>query len=532
MASGGDEPGVLALEVTSANWLDAPYNRLGFRRVGELVRTAPIPRGDGPVLELPRAERDLGGFVFEHGGRSLDIETMLQDTYTDGFLVLHDGSVAYERYLNGMAPSETHLLMSVSKSFNATLCGVLAGTGALRPGDLVTDHVEELRGTAWEGCTRAAPPRHARRRALGLRPRRVHDPRRLRLPSARPDGHPAGHGDLDPHRRVEPRARAARSRTTRSRTTCSAGCSRGSAAQPYPELFSRAVWSRLGAEHDAEIMLDHTGFPIVEGGFCATLRDLARFGLMWLQDGSLAGREIVPREWVARLSVRDQELIDAYGTHGDLGGPTPDAFYHDNWWIWDAERGVYAAVGMNGQGIFVHRPSRTVIAKLSTFPDALDAELFALHDAGMSRSVNRSLEALRAGASGDAGEQEGARLAQHLARHDEALDLLGALVDLRDLRVPHHALDRILLHVPVPAEDLNRVGRDLHRRIAAEELRHRRGLRQLGTVDAVVDQPTDGVRRPRPASQAVSMSASMAATSWCSPIGRPIVSRVRAYSSA
>ena len=154
--------------------------------------------------------------------------------------------------------------------------------------------------------------------------------------------------------------------------------------EPYPELFSACLWSRIGAEHDAEIMLDHTGFPIVEGGFCATLRDLARFGLMWLQDGSLAGRRDRAGEWVARLSVRDQELIDAYGDPGDLGGPTPDAFYHDNWWIWDAERGVYAAVGMNGQGIFVHRPSRTVIAKLSTFPDALDAELFALHDAGMS----------------------------------------------------------------------------------------------------------------------------------------------------
>jgi len=39
---------------------------------------------------------------------------------------------------------------------------------------------------------------------------------------------------------------------------------------------------------------------------------------------------------------------------------------------------------MNGQNIFVHRPSRTVIAKLSTFPDALDADLFALQHAGMS----------------------------------------------------------------------------------------------------------------------------------------------------
>jgi hypothetical protein len=140
-----------ALGVTSENWLDPPFNRLGFRRVASLVRTATISRGDGPVCELPRRERGLAAFAFEHRGRSLDFDTMLAETYTDGFLVLHDGVVLCERYFNGMTPSETHLLMSVSKSFNATLCGVLAGRGLLTPADLVTDHIGELRGTAWDG---------------------------------------------------------------------------------------------------------------------------------------------------------------------------------------------------------------------------------------------------------------------------------------------------------------------------------------------------------------------------------------------
>ena len=58
-----------ALGVTTANWLDAPYNRWGFRHVAALCRTATIARGDEPVRELPRAERDLEGFAFDHGGR-------------------------------------------------------------------------------------------------------------------------------------------------------------------------------------------------------------------------------------------------------------------------------------------------------------------------------------------------------------------------------------------------------------------------------------------------------------------------------
>src|SRR3954454_10241894 len=69
---------------------------------------------------------------------------------------------------------------------------------------------------------------------------------------------------------------------------------------------------------------------------------------------------------------------------------------------------------------------------------------------------------------------------------DEALDLRGALVDLEQLRVAHQLLDRVLLHVPVAAEDLHRVGRDLHRRVRGEALRvgglQRRPL-------ALVEQP-------------------------------------------
>ncbi len=335
------------------------------------------------MVDLPRAERELGGVEFEHRGRSLDFATMLDETYADGILVIHDGVVLLERYFNGMAPSEPHLLMSVSKSLNSTLCGVLVGRGALTPDDLVTDHVEELRGTAWEGCR----VQHLLDMRVGARwdfdldeytildvsDYRTHDRTDIpadtatwirAVPSEREHGGPFAYNSLatDVLGWVLERAGGA----------------------TVPQLFSDCLWEPVGAEHDAEIMVDHNGFAIVEGGFCATLRDVGRVGLMWLQDGSLEGRQVVPAAWTARLSVRDQELIDAYGEPSELGGQTAEPFYHDNWWIWDARRGVHAAVGMNGQCLFVHRPSRTVVVKLSTFPDALDVELFALHHAGIA----------------------------------------------------------------------------------------------------------------------------------------------------
>ncbi len=84
-----------------------------------------------------------------------------------------------------------------------------------------------------------------------------------------------------------------------------------------------------------------------------------------------------------RVCVRDAGLIEAFRA-SDMADPArPDAFYHDKWWVFDGPSGVYTGLGMNGQAILVHRPSRTVVAKFSTFADALDWDAFALHHAGM-----------------------------------------------------------------------------------------------------------------------------------------------------
>src|SRR5256885_14009861 len=63
---------------------------------------------------------------------------------------------------------------------------------------------------------------------------------------------------------------------------------------------------------------------------------------------------------------------------------------------------------------------------------------------------------------------------KYLPSDHQPLDLRSALVDLEQLRVAHQLLDRVLLHVAVAAEDLDGVGRDLHRRVGCEALRERR----------------------------------------------------------
>jgi CubicO group peptidase (beta-lactamase class C family) len=369
-------------DVTSANWLDGPYNRLGFIRVPELARTERISRGDGPVLELPRDERSLDSFRFEFEGEKISFAQMLESTYTDGLLVLHDGAVRFEHYAGAMTASDTHLLMSVSKSLTSTLCGVLVAGGLVKPEALVVDYVDELRGTAWDGCT----VQHLLDMRAGTSWNYEEDEdaicdvssyRTHQRSDVAPDTASWIRTIQNSHEHGGP------FRYVSLVTDVLGWVLERVGDERFANLFAREIWSAIGAERDAEIMLDSAGFPLVEGGICTTLRDLGRFGLMCLQGGVLSGRQVVPSEWLGRIGTRDQQLIDAFADAPEYDPAKPDAFYHDCWWITDAARGIYSGVGVNGQELLVHHPSRSVVVKFSSHPEFEDPTLFALQDAGM-----------------------------------------------------------------------------------------------------------------------------------------------------
>src|SRR5512145_2703908 len=74
---------------------------------------------------------------------------------------------------------------------------------------------------------------------------------------------------------------------------------------------------------------------------------------------------------------------------------------------------------------------------------------------------------------------------QEGARDHELLDLGGALVELRDLRVAEGALDLVVLDEAIAAVHLDRVRGDLHRGLGGEELGHRGGglIRAAGLLE-------------------------------------------------
>jgi hypothetical protein len=109
---------------------------------------------------------------------------------------------------------------------------------------------------------------------------------------------------------------------------------------------------------------------MADGGICATLRDLGRFGQLYLQRGRAAGRQIVPAAWIEDTIRGAPDGASAFTGAGQAPGFPPGAHYRNCWWIRDPDVPFYLASGINGQNVFVHAPSQTVVAKLSTLPTA------------------------------------------------------------------------------------------------------------------------------------------------------------------
>jgi CubicO group peptidase (beta-lactamase class C family) len=131
----------------------------------------------------------------------------------------------------------------------------------------------------------------------------------------------------------------------------------------------------MGAEFDAEITVDAHGNPMADGGICTTLCDLARFGQLYLQGGKRGRWQIVPRAWIDDTIRGAPDGAEAFVEGDDPPGYPKGAHYRNCWWVDQPVTPFFHASGINGQNVFVHVPSQTVVAKFSTWPIAWSPSL-------------------------------------------------------------------------------------------------------------------------------------------------------------
>ena len=357
--------------VPRSEWDRPPWNRWSFQHVRDILPTVEVLRGDGPVRALPSDEQPLDGLnVIGLEGAETTLAAFLDETFTDGFLVLRDGAIVYERYLNGMDERTLHLSQSVAKSFIGMLTGIFAGRGLIDVNARITDVLPELEATAYRGATL----RQVLDMTSGVRFSEDYtDPfsdigRSDVAAGWKPMPVGAAASGLDwPQSMFEfvlslrerERAHGQRFVYRSIETDVLAFALERATRKPLAQLLSEELWQKLGMEESGCMTVDPAGFALADGGLNACLRDYGRFGQMILDKGV----DIVPAAWIEATRSGDHVLFSASNN-----AVLPDGAYRNQFWIEDRQTRNLMARGVFGQLIYIGFEQQLVVVKLSSWP--------------------------------------------------------------------------------------------------------------------------------------------------------------------
>tara|TARA_R110001592_G_scaffold357416_1_gene660643 strand:+ start:226953 stop:228245 length:1293 start_codon:yes stop_codon:yes gene_type:complete len=365
------------LRVTTENFMQEPYNRWAFQHIRELMPTRDVYRGAAAPVEIPRSPVALEQLEFKlFDGRSLNLDSWLEQSGADSFLVLHRGKLVYERYLNGMQAHTQHQMFSATKSFIATLALILIDEGQLDAGKQVQAYLPELAGSAFGDATvqqildmttsitfseeytdrEADIWKYGYVFSIGGKPPESYaGPRTIYdyLPTLKKSQAP--HGEAFHY--VTPNTDVLGWLVSRV------------SGQSNADMLSERIWQRLGTERDGYFWLEGSGVEMAGGGLNITARDAARFGQAVLQHGQFNGQQIIPKQVAERiLQPGNRALFNVL--YEDPWYENVGYAYHDMWWTFNNPHKAVSAIGVHGQFIYIDPVAEMVVVKQSSHPEA------------------------------------------------------------------------------------------------------------------------------------------------------------------
>ncbi|MBS0254880.1 MAG: serine hydrolase [Proteobacteria bacterium] len=374
---GSPPPADKQIRFADGSYFTFPKTRWSFAHFRELVPTARISRGTGPIAPLPEALRpDIAGvtFVPTGGHQPVNWVTAFDGIYGDAVLVLHKGRIVYERYNGVMNRDQPHIAFSLTKSFFGTLGEMMIESGELDDRQTVAHYLPELAHSGFANATVRqvmdmttgldydedyASPRSAIVKfgtAVGIMPAPpgYSGPQSSAeyLPTIAAQGR---HGDRFDYQSVD--------------TEVLAWIMARIAGKPAHQLLEERIFSKLGAEHDAAIVIDRNGMGFAAGGLNLTLRDLARFAEMIRNQGRFNGQQIVPAKVVERLHQGASRADFAKAGYDTMPGWS----YRSQWWVTHDAHGVLIGRGIHGQMIYIDPVAEMVAVRFMSNPVASTA---------------------------------------------------------------------------------------------------------------------------------------------------------------
>lgn len=376
----GDEAYKFRRAITIDNWDDGgPLMRYMFLNMWEFFPQTVIHRS-GPISDLPVALRgDLGSFTTETRLGSLSLDDYIAGDTVDGLLIIHKGKIVYEAYPR-MRAIDKHLLMSVSKAYAGTAIAMLEDQGLMDATEPVDKYLPELKGSGWEGVA----VRDVLDMASGIDCFEQEEGS-FTNPETCYYHYEASAGwlkatDATPDTPFEYMKTLTRHRPpgegfeyTSINTFVLSWIVERVSGQSFAEFISAEIWQKIGAEADGYLSSPKGGIPIVSGGISATLRDVARFGLIFTPSRSVVSDQPLISErylWEIQHGGRPEIYHagkDFNRAGDDVGGEVPS---HNSYqWDWVMKDGDFYKGGYGGQGLYISPSRDLVIAFFGVFDE-------------------------------------------------------------------------------------------------------------------------------------------------------------------
>ncbi len=296
--------------------------------------------------------------TFRFLNNEVSIQGYLEESNTEGLMVIQNDTVVYESYHLGLKEDMPHISWSMAKSFISTLLGIMVDEGKIELEKTVTDYLPEFIGTGYEGV-------------------RVKDVLQMSSGVKFNEDYADFSSDINRFGRAFALGSSLKSFSKSLKNEKKPGSYNQYVSidtqvlgllisevsgRSLTTLTQELIWEPLGMQDPAYWIVDKTGFEVALGGLNASLRDYAKLGLLYLNKGTYKEKKIVSQKWVEEAIKPDAPHLLPNQTelsNNHFG-------YGYQWWTPQFPQNDFFAVGIYSQFVYVNQEKNLVIAKLSS----------------------------------------------------------------------------------------------------------------------------------------------------------------------
>jgi CubicO group peptidase (beta-lactamase class C family) len=367
------EKDALHQQWTIDNWDDGgELSRYTFLNMTEFWPHAVINKKGVAKPLVEKNQSNIGEFITRSNYGELALDDYVKKAPVDALIVLHHNAIVYETYPR-MQQEDKHVYMSVTKIVVSTLVAILEDRGLIDVLKPIDFYLPELKGSGWqdvavidildmasgidclesvegaydnpENCIYQYEATLGFLRATEATPKSTMEHIKS-LQSQKPAGTRFEYTSVNTFMLSELIERV----TNRS----------------LAKNIEIEIWQKIGADADA-LMAQRKNVPIAHAGMSSTLRDLARFGNLFLNVNTSNG--VISARYLNNIQHKGRPEI--YAENWSLEDRLRQDAPRHNTYQWDMvmHDGDFYKEGFGGQGLYISPSRKLVIAFFGT-PDS------------------------------------------------------------------------------------------------------------------------------------------------------------------